>query len=356
MVTGLWPYLPVTAQPVAGFIEYSLLAFAMLYYVVGTIEDRIEVLWIGSLFATWSLVNSARGNDFPRLLIATLVYTVAGVVTRSLKFLSTISDVIQRRNLSDYALIFYATALVAAILSGGDITLFTLRNFLHGSIPDALPLLVYAGIAFAVLLLERQPRWLALVAGFGIWGTLLAPRSSIGWVIGIAIATALIGLLVGRLIKKPVSQTGGLLSRYMLSTFVWSWPWYLTSLIAMIWTAAWRQAFGVESQASFVAYSFLVYAAITICIMLVERVPETLVLPVIFASLAILLWASTPGYHCYDDSLHDTLCTDLCDATRVEGYHTFDKKRTRVTITQCRWNWRSVPGRPGHHWQWRPFR
>ena len=211
MVTGLWPYLPVTAQPVAGFIEYSLLAFAMLYYVVGTIEDRIEVLWIGSLFATWSLVNSARGNDFPRLLIATLVYTVAGVVTRSLKSLSTISDAHPAQETvqlcSHHSM---PQPCVAAILSGGDITLFTLRNFLHGSIPDALPLLVYAGIAFAVLLLERQPRWLALVAGFGIWGTLLAPRSSIGWVIGIAIATALIGLLVGRLI-----ETAGIADRWI---------------------------------------------------------------------------------------------------------------------------------------------
>ena len=248
------------------------------------------MLWIGSLFATWSLINSARGNDFPRLLIVMLVYTELGVVTRCLKFLPNISDARRRSKLSSYALSFYATALVAAVLGGGDITLYTLHNFLNGSVPDALPLLVYAGIAFAVLFLERQPRWLALVAGFGIWGTLLAPRASIGWVIGIAIATALIGLLVGRLMKQPASQTGGLLSRYMLSAFVWSWPWYLISLMAMIWTVAWQQAFGAESQASLVAYSLLVYAAITFCIMLVERVPETLVLPVIFASLAILLW------------------------------------------------------------------
>ncbi len=290
VVTGLWPYLPVTAQPVGGFIEYSLLTFAVLFYIMGVVEDRIEMVWIGSLFTIWSLINSAHGNDFPRLLIVTFVYTVVGVVTSSLKFLPTISDARRRSKLSSFALTFYATALVAAILSGGDITLYTLHNFFYGSIPDALPLLVYAGIAFAVLLLERQPRWLALVAGFGIWGSLLAPRASIGWLIGIAIVTALIGLLVGRLMKQPAPQTGGLLSRYMLSAFVWSWPWYLISLMAMIWTAVWQLAFGVESQTNLVAYSLLVYAAITVCIMLVERVPETLLLPVLFASLAILLW------------------------------------------------------------------
>ena len=125
--------------------------------------------------------------------------------------------------------------------------------------------------------------------------------------------------------------------------------------MAMIWTVAWQQAFGAESQASLVAYSLLVYAAITFCIMLVERVPETLVLPVIFASLAILLWASTPGYHCYDDSLHYTMRIDLCLAICVDGYHTIDKEHTHVTLTQCCRDRRSVPGRPGHHRQWRPF-
>jgi hypothetical protein len=292
VVTGLWPYLPVvTSQPVVGFIEYALLAFAVLFYIVGVVEDRIEVLWIGSLFATWSLVNSARGNDFPRLLIATLVYTALGVVISCLKFLPNISRAPRRSALSRYVLPFYATALFAAVSGGYDITLYTLHNFLNGSIPDALPLLLYAAIAFGVLFLERQPRWLALVAGFGIWGTLLAPRLSIELVIGIAIATALIGLMFGRIIKQPTPlHSGGLLSLFNLTSFVWSWPWYLSSLVAMCLTIVWQMTFSAGNQTALVAYSLLVFAVLTLFIMLVERVPEMLVLPVIFAAFAIWLW------------------------------------------------------------------
>jgi hypothetical protein len=291
VVTGLWPYLPVvTSQPVGGFIEYALLAFAVLFYIVGVVEDRIEVLWIGSLFATWSLVISARGNDFPRLLIVTFVYTILGVVSSSLKFVPAISDANRSNKLSRYAFPFYATALIAAILGNCDITLYTLYEFFNGSIPDALPLLLYAAIAFGVLFLERQPRWLALVAGFGIWGTLLAPRASIEWVIGIAIVTALIGLLFGRIIKQPTQHSGGLLSRYNLSTFAWSWPWYLTSLVAMFWIIAWQMVYGAGSQSGLLAYSLLVFTVLTVFIMLIERVPEMLILPVLFSALTILLW------------------------------------------------------------------
>jgi hypothetical protein len=291
VVTGLWPYLPVvTSQPVGGFIEYALLAFAVLFYIVGVVEDRIEVLWIGSLFATWSLINSTRDNDFLRLLVVTFVYTILGMATSSLKFVPIISDAVRRNKLSRYALPFYASALIAAILGGCDIALYTLHNFLNGSIPDALPLLLYAAIAFGVLFLERQPRWLALVAGFGVWGTLLAPRASIGWVIGIAIATTLIGLLLGRIIKQPTRHSGDLLSRYNLSTFAWSWPWYLTSLVAMFWTIAWQMVYGTGSQSGLLAYSLLVFAVLTVFIMLIERVPEMLVLPVLFLALTILLW------------------------------------------------------------------
>jgi hypothetical protein len=290
VVTGLWPFLPVSSQPVAGFVEYSLLGFAALYYLVGVIEDRVEVLWVGSLFAAWSLLDSARGNDFPRLLIAALVYTALGVVISSLKFLPNISRAPRRSALSRYALPFYATALFAAVAGGYDITLYTLHNFLNGSIPDALPLLFYAAIAFGVLFLERQPRWLALVAGFGIWGTLLAPRATIEWVIGIAIVTALIGLLLGRIMTQPTPQTSGSVSGYNLSTFAWSWPWYLTSLVAMFWTVAWQVVYATGPQTGLLAYSLLVFTALAFVIMLVERVPVLLVFPVIFAALAILLW------------------------------------------------------------------
>src|SRR5260370_29978374 len=90
--------------------------------------------------------------------------------------------------------------------------------------------------------------------------------------------------------RRPLSLTGGLLSRYRLTSFVWGWPWYLISLIGMVWVVVWQQIFGMESQAGIVVYSLLIFTAVAVCIMLVERVPEVLVLPAIFAALAIWLW------------------------------------------------------------------
>lgn len=78
--------------------------------------------------------------------------------------------------------------------------------------------------------------------------------------------------------------------RVALLTFEWNWPWYLIALVAIVRTVGWQQSFGGEPQAMLVAYSLLVFSVITLGIMLMEGVPEMLVFPVLFASLAILLW------------------------------------------------------------------
>ena len=280
IVVGCWPIYNVH---LSGFAEYALLAFAVLAYIVGISEDFVPLLWIAPLLTTVSLVHSAMSFDATRLFIVALVCAALGVAMSSLKFIPRFAET--NRRVFYYALPFYTTAFTAALLTGMDGTLTSVNPLFYLVI-----VISYALIAYAVALFERQTHGQFIVVGFAVWGTLLAPRTSIEWVIGIAIAAALIGLLLGRMTKLPPSLTGGLLSRYRLLSFEWGRPWYIISLMAMIWTVVWQQIFGTESQAAIVAYSLLVFFAIAVFITLVERVPEMLVLPVIFASLAIWLW------------------------------------------------------------------
>ena len=263
------------------------MGFGLLFYTIGLLEGLEPCLWLLPAFTTWALLDAAQLGDLYRPpVIIVLLYAGVGVAIGLLhSVILPILGSAKKNNFLKYALPFYATAFVAALSTGMDSASTTVNPLFY-----LVVMMLYALVAYAVALFERQPYWLFVVAGFAIWGTLLAPRASIEWVIGIAIATALIGLLFGRMTKRPLSLTGGLLSRYRLTSFEWGWPWYLISLIAMIWTVVWQQIFGMESQAGIVAYSLLVFTAIAVCIMLVERVPEVLVLPAIFAALAIWLW------------------------------------------------------------------
>src|SRR5439155_23565571 len=91
----------------------------------------------------------------------------------------------KKNNFLKYSLTFYATAFVTLLSTGMDSASTTVNPLFY-----LVVMMLYALVAYAVALFERQPYWLFIVAGFAIWGTLLAPRASIEWVIGIAIATA----------------------------------------------------------------------------------------------------------------------------------------------------------------------
>ena len=239
---------------------------------------------IGSLFATWSLIDSAFQRDFYRLLIVTLVYTALAIVTRSLKFFPRIFGSRQEKTLLRYALPFYATAFIAAVAGGCDITLFGIHTLFNGIVPDALPLLVYAAMAFGVLFFERQPRWLVLVAGFGIWGTVLAQRTTIDWVVGIAIGAVLVGLLMGRSIRQPLPNVTVSVAGYDLFKFSWGWPWYAVAFVAAILT-------GVLSPVSTGAWALLVFALLAYIVGVVEDLPGVLWLTPVFAAWSLIDFA-----------------------------------------------------------------
>ncbi|HAG98677.1 MAG TPA: hypothetical protein DCL75_07430, partial [Ktedonobacter sp.] len=180
-------------------------------------------------------------------------------------------------------------ALAAAVLTGiygmlpGAIPPF------YGAIPDAL--LIYALVAFGVALFERQPGWQVFVAVFAVWATLLATQTTAYYVAGIAVITGIVGILSGRLIRRSgLDITVPPLVQWQRQ-FSWSWPWYITALVAAVVTGLWPFLPVVSQPAvGFIDYSLLVFTALALLVMLVERVPEMLVWPAGLAALGIWLW------------------------------------------------------------------
>jgi hypothetical protein len=153
---------------------------------------------------------------------------------------------------------------------------------------------LYAVVAFAVLVFERQPIWLWLVAGFAIWSTLLTLQLSAYYVLGIGIAMALAGLIVGLLAKRFASNTSLTKSIQPLQQFTWSWPWYMTALVAAVLIGFWTSLPLAQPTTGFIGYSMLAFTAIALVIMLVERIPELVVFPAGLAAGTIWLWEKPP--------------------------------------------------------------
>ena len=193
IVVGSWPVYNIN---LLGFAEYALLAFAVLAYITGIAEAFVPLLWVAPLLATWSLIDSAMTFDATHLLIVALVCTALGVATSSLRFIPRFAET--RRKLFNYALPIYTTALVAAVLTGIDGTFAATNHLFY-----LVVVMLYAVIAYAVALFERQPYWQVIVAGFAVWATLLATYTTDYNVTGIAIASGIVGMLTGRLIRRP---------------------------------------------------------------------------------------------------------------------------------------------------------
>jgi len=272
---------------------WALLGFAALAYIIGVVEKTQLSMWMMPVFVTWSVIISAGFlNDLYRPPTVALVCAALGV---SVSFLNLTPmpffGSVRRNQFLAYALPFYATALAAAILTGVSGTLANINRPFYGAVPDAL--LVYAVVAFAVLLFEQQPRWLWLVAAFAIWGTLLALELTAYYVFGIGIAMALGGLITG-VVMRFRSTTSPQQGSQALHQFTWSWPWYLTALVAAVLISFWTSLPVDQPITGFIGYGMLAFTAMTLVIMLVERIPELLVFPAGLAASTIWLWEKPP--------------------------------------------------------------
>lgn len=277
------------AQGYLAVTTWILLGFALLAYIIGLLEDTTWVLWLAPVFAIWSVLDSALLGDLYRPPTVALICAVLGVAIGCLKwFTLPFIGKVQQNRLLRYALPFYATALAGAILTGYYGTVFGINKPFYAAIPDIL--LVYAAVAFGVVFFERRPIWLGLVAGFATWGTLLATQTTAYYVAGIGLGLGMVGLLVGRFLQPAMGNIATLTPMQSLARFTWNWPWYLAALIAAIVISSWPALPLTQPVPGFIVWSLVAFMLVAVAVMLVERTPELLVVPVALASWAIWQW------------------------------------------------------------------
>jgi hypothetical protein len=271
-------------------MAWALLGFAVLAYIIGVLENTLVSMWLVPVFATWSVIVSAGFlGDLYRPPTVALLSAALGVSISRLKLLPISFFGAGRKNRPlAYALPFYATALITAVLTGVYGTLANINIPFYGAVPDAL--LIYAAVAFAVLVFERQPRWLWLVAGFTIWGTLLTLQLTAYYMLGIGIGMAIVGLLVGQIMKRTVTTATTPTYMRLFLKFTWSWPWYVTALCAALLSGAWTALSAHQPIQGFIGFSLLAFTVTALVLMLIERVPELLVFPAGLAAWTIWLW------------------------------------------------------------------
>jgi hypothetical protein len=288
---------------------WALLGFAFLVYLIGVVERSTilahVLIWTAGCFACWSVYYSGRHGDsfFPPLVALTCAAIGMGMSFFKLVALPS-SSMEQRHKLLLYTLPWYGTALFAAILTGVYGVVFGANNPFYGSVPVAL--LVYALVAYGISLLERKATWLWIAAGFSLWGTLLLPQTDscklplsatylsflcvtpIYSLTAVVLVSGLLGILSGRLIKGSIQNVQR--STMLGVKYAWSWPCYLTSLLAIGVTIIWNTEIGFVLQKNVWLSMLGIFIALWLLIMLVERMPEFLL---IIAMLAAYMIAQT---------------------------------------------------------------
>jgi hypothetical protein len=146
---------------------WVLLAFALLFYTIGVVEDWTPALWMILVFASWSLVDSAALlGDLYRPPIVFLFGTTIGVTIGLLKLFAHRQNKFVR-----YILPFYVTSLIAAALTGIYGALAGIDHPFPGAVPIAMS--IYTLVAFAVMLYERRPEILVISVGLAAWAIAL---------------------------------------------------------------------------------------------------------------------------------------------------------------------------------------
>ncbi len=320
--------------------SWALLGFAALAYIIGVIEKSEEAMWIMPAFAIWSVIISAGSlGDLYRPPIVALVCAALGVSVRYFRlepmpFFGTVP----RNRFLTYALPFYATALASAILTGVYGTVANINSPFYGAVPDAL--LIYALVAFAVLVIERQPLWLWLVAGFAIWGAFLAYELTAYYVFGIALGMALLGLAIGILSKRKISTTVESKSQEPLRQFIWSWPFYTTSIVAAVLTGAHGMITNINNPFyGAIPEALLIYALVAFAILVFERQPIWLWLVAGFTIWATLLALQLTAYYVFGIGLGMALLGLAIGLILRRMIGTSPVSKSQELLRQFTWSW-----------------
>ncbi|HEY1349058.1 MAG TPA: hypothetical protein VGF67_05475 [Ktedonobacteraceae bacterium] len=230
-----WPWYAVTtaaAVLLAGFLVstlqthqmlaaeqrymlgYGLLVLALLIYAIGLAERQTVMVWIAIVFSTTTFVSFALLHEDLRIFIYTT--GVCAAVGLAVKLLRRAISSLRKARWLRYTSPFYATALLTAVCTGlsGTFDPSLLNRVL-------LLLLLWAGVAWVVALVEQFAIGAWLAAAFALWALSDIVQSRLpdfSLVVGVAMVS--VGVAVG--MRMRGSKPG-----YRL-------PIYMTALLASI--------------------------------------------------------------------------------------------------------------------------
>ncbi|GLV56541.1 hypothetical protein KDH_33810 [Dictyobacter sp. S3.2.2.5] len=283
--------------------SWTLLGFAALIYLSGVVERnewvQLALLWIFAALACWAVYAAGQLGDLYRPPLLTLAFAGVGLGIRYVRFGMEEATGKQRTLQVRHVLPVYATAVFGAILTGVQGTLHGVNTPFYAAIP--LLLFVFALTAYGISLLERQKHGLWLVALLAFWGIMLLPSivacSSIVVLPGIGrvgclMQTQLVLLaLVGSVL---VCSVLGMIALRVLKFFsgsslqAWGWIWYVIALVSMANTCVWCEMQGSTIPLPWLLLTLGMFTALVIIIVLVERVPELIILATVLAAWTIL--------------------------------------------------------------------
>jgi hypothetical protein len=153
--------ITTTPKPLALWL---LPGVAALIVLVSSLEKRSEGNWLAALFAIWSFGIAAYLYDTLFLFLAALsCASIAAILSVSIGRVRSRARLRSKAFLT-YPLPAYTLLLTAATLMGIGQTLAPFAQF-----PLWLALLLVAVVLFLVMLIERAPEALVLVAAFAAW-------------------------------------------------------------------------------------------------------------------------------------------------------------------------------------------
>ncbi|MBA2395134.1 MAG: hypothetical protein H0V70_20590 [Ktedonobacteraceae bacterium] len=286
---------------------WALLLFAVLVYLIGVIERAPGGLWVVPIFATWSVFYAGQSGDLYRSSIVALACAALGVGIGCLRFSVPKLSV---NTLRRYAAPLYATACASAVLTGVYGMLGGVDRPFFAAIPTAL--LVYAVVAYGVLLFERKAGWLVLVPAFAIWGILLLPQAAaclgtgqtivptcsaqgtgvLYYLTGIVFVAGIVSYLTGlieRRLQSAASEAVRTLPRVRLS---WRWSWYLVAFVALVRLLTWSHSVEALLPSDLLLYALMFLIGFALLLTILERAPEMLLIPVALTvwTIAFIHW------------------------------------------------------------------
>lgn len=226
----------------------ELLVFAVVAYLL-CIQDRAPAFTaVSTLYALWAILLLPEPANLAPTLVITFGSAALGVA---------LSRLVGRK----WALAVYGIAVEASILAS-----FRIMPPDAGRLETLL--LIFAVVAYAIAVLERQP-WAALAATlYAAWAVVVQPDAHA--LLPLALCFAVLGLVIGRLLGPR-----------------WSWPAYAAAVVATAFTAITGESHPVFEAGALVALAVAAYLVVAI-----ESRADALPLPFVLGLLALAATAN----------------------------------------------------------------